>query len=209
MGKIVILGGGGHARVLIELIRVSGNYKIVGVLDPRLKKGVKVLDVPVLGGDELLNELFNSGVAMACIGVGSIRDNSIRRKLYEKVKQIGFSVPSLLHPKAVLSETSKIAEGVQVMVGTIVQVNNFIDENTIINTGAIVEHDCIIGKHVHICPGTIISGGCIIGDSAFIGAGATVIQGIKIGKNTIVAAGSLVVNNVPDGALAKGIPARV
>ena len=157
--KIVLLGGGGHAKVLIDLIKMNNNYKIAGILDSRLDKGSKVLDIPVISADDVLVELYNSGVTMACIGVGSVCDNSIRKRLFEKVRQIGFSVPALVHPQAIISKTAKISDGVQIMAGSVVQTNTFLGENTIVNTGAVVDHDCNIGKHVHICPGAIISGG--------------------------------------------------
>ncbi len=208
MKRIVILGGGGHARVLIDLIRVINEYEIAGILDSRLNTKDTIAGIPILGGDDMLHGLFSDGITLACIGVGSVRDNSIRKRLYEKVKQVGFSVPCLVHPKAVISDGSKICEGVQVMAGAIIQGESFICENTIINTGAIIDHDCKIGSHVHICPGTVISGGCSIGDSAFVGAGTTVIQGVKIGRNSFIAAGSVVINNIEDNKKVMGIPAK-
>lgn len=207
--KIVLLGGSGHAKVLIDLIRTNNKYEIIGVLDSQLKADSTVSETPVLGGDELLSGLYKKGIKNACIGVGSIKDNGKRKMLYEKVKQLGFYVPALIHPRTVVSKNVQIGDGVQIMAGTIVQTGCSIEENTIVNTGAIIEHDCNIGKHVHICPGTVISGGCIFGDSVFIGAGATVIQGIKIGSNSIVAAGAVVVENVPDNTKVMGVPARI
>ncbi|MEW5767138.1 MAG: acetyltransferase [bacterium] len=208
MEKIIIIGGGGHARVLIELIRLSGQYEIVGILDSQFKVGSSVSGISVLGNDDLLPQLYAKGIKNACIAVGSIRDNSQRKMLYEKVKEASFSVPILIHPRAIISEDIQVSEGVQIMAGAIVQADCSIGENTIINTGAIVEHDCNIGWHVHLCPGVVISGGVSIGDSAFIGAGATVIQGVKIGRKAIIAAGSVVVNDVADGITVKGVPAK-
>lgn len=208
MEKIVLIGGGGHAKVLIELIRSLDRYDIIGILDSRLKIGSSVLGVYVLGRDRLLKRLYDKKVKNVCIGVGSINNNEKRRRLYERVHEIGFHVPELVHPQSIVSNESKISEGVQVMAGAIIQTHTIINPNTIINTGAIVEHDCIIGKHVHICPGVVISGGCIVGDGAFIGAGTTIIQGVRIGKETLIAAGSLVGKEVLDGATVKGVPAK-
>ena len=209
MTKIVFLGGGGHAKVLVDLIRIIGKYEITGILDSGLKNGNMVADIPVLGGDDLLPGLYAEGITSACIGVGSIKDNSKRAKLYKAVKEIGYSVPSLIHPQAVVSESDvKISDGVQVMAGAIIQTGSVFGENTIINSGVIVEHDCNIGKNVHICPGTVISGGCMIGDNSFIGAGATIIQGVKTGKNAVVAAGTIVLEDVSDNSMVKGVTAR-
>ncbi|MEW6600342.1 MAG: acetyltransferase [Nitrospirota bacterium] len=207
--KIIILGGGGHAKVLIEIIRLEGRYEIAGILDPRFEKGLVISGVPVIGGDDLLPGILERDrIGYACIGIGSVRDNSLRKNLYEKVIQIGFAAPSLIHPRAVVSGSSKISEGAQVMANSVVQPCGFIGENTIINTGAIVEHDCNIGRHVHVCPGAVLSGECIVGDETFIGAGATIVNGIKIGKNVTIGAGSLVLNNIEDGAVVKGVPAK-
>ncbi len=209
MERIIILGGGGHARILIRLIKAIARYEISGILDPSLKKESMVVDVPVLGGDDLLSMQIKEGIMLACIGVGSVEDNSKRTGLYQTVKETGFSVPCLIHPKSVVKENEvNISEGVQVMAGAIIQTGSSIRENTIINTGAIIEHDCVIGKHVHICSGVVISGGVTIGDSTFIGAGATIIQGIKIGNNSVVAAGAVVINDVGDGFKVKGVPAE-
>ncbi|RJR21780.1 MAG: acetyltransferase [Nitrospiraceae bacterium] len=207
--KIIILGGGGHAKVLIEIIRSGGIFEIAGILDARFEKGLKISGVPVIGKDDLLPGIFERDrIINACIGVGSTRDNSLRRALYEKVKQIGFSVPSLVHPKAVVSASCRISEGTQLMASSVVQPCSFIGENTIINTGAIIDHDCNVGRHVHICPGAVLSGECLVGEGSFIGTGATIVNGIKIGKNVTIGAGSVVVNDIADDSVVKGVPAR-
>jgi len=185
-----------------------GQYRIIGVLESQLKARSTLDGIIVLGGDDLLYELNKKGIENACIGVGSIRDNSKRKMLYKKVKQIGFSMPFLIHPRSVVSKKIQISGGVQIMAGTIIQTGCMIGENTIINTGAIVEHDCIIGNHVHVCPGVVISGGCSINDGSFIGAGATLIHGIKVGRNSLVAAGAVVINDVRDNEKVMGVPAK-
>lgn len=207
--KIVLIGGGGHARVLIDLIRMSGKFEIAGVLDSRLEKGKLILEIPVLGSDNVLAELYGKGVRNACIAVGSIKDNNKRKMLYEKVRQAGFETPVLIHQQTVISKSAaRISSAAQIMAGAVIQTGVLIGENTIINTGAIVEHDCNVGSHVHICPGAVISGGCTIGEGAFIGVGATVIQGVNIGNGAVIGAGSVVIDNVPDGAEVKGVPAK-
>lgn len=204
-GKLILLGGGGHARVLMEIITMSGEYLVAGILDSYLEAGTFINGVAVLGGDELLGGLREDGIKNACIAVGSVRDNSKRKALYESVKAHGYRMPGLIHPKAVVSETvTTISDGAQIMAGAIVQTGSRIGENTIINTGSIVEHDCTIGRNVHICPGVVVCGGSIIGDNSFIGAGATVIQGIEIGRDTVVGAGAVVRESLADGILVKG-----
>ena len=206
--KIVLLGGGGHAKVLIDLINTSGQFEIFGILDPQLQIGTTLLNVPVLGDDNLLPGIYSKGIKNVCIAVGSVKDTTRRRVLFDTVKQTGFLVPYLQHPQAIIvSKNVYFSDGVQIMAGVTVQTDSRFRENTIVNTGAIIEHDCDIGSHVHICPGVLISGGCTVGDGTFIGAGATIIQGINIGECVTVAAGAVVVRDVPDRTMVKGIPA--
>lgn len=205
--KIILLGGGGHAKVLIDLIRALNKYEITGILDPHLDLGILVSGISVLGGDNILTDLYKKNIKNVCVSVGTEKDTDKRKKLYEKVKQLGFAVPSLVHPNAVVSKESKISEGTQIMAGAIIQTNSSVGENTILNTTSVIEHDCNIGKHVHICPGAIISGGSSIGEGVFIGANATVIQGIKIGNKAKVAAGAVVINDIEEKKVVKGVPA--
>lgn len=206
LDKIILLGGGGHAKVLIDLIITSERYEIAGILDPQIEGNVS--GISVLGEDSLLPELHEKGFKNICVGVGSIKDNIKRKGLYEEAKKLGFNLPFIIHPKSVVSATAHISEGVQIMAGAIIQTGSSIGENTIINTGAIIEHNSHIGKHVHICPGAVVSGESFVDDEAFIGVGSTIIQSIKIGKGALVSAGAVVVNDVPDGARVMGVPAK-
>ncbi len=208
MKKIIFLGGGGHAKVLIDLVRIIDKYEITGILDLQLKKGTMVLDIPVLGGDDQLSVIFNNSIRTVCVAVGSAKDNEVRCRLFDMVRNMGFEILSLVHPNSFVSEESTISDGVQVMAGVTIQTNTFIGENAIINTGAIIDHDCFVGRHTHVCPGVVIAGGVIIGDNSFIGPGATIIKGVKIGNNSVVGAGAVVVNDISAGLKVKGVPAK-
>ncbi|MFQ5456525.1 MAG: acetyltransferase [Nitrospirota bacterium] len=208
MERVIVLGGGGHARVLIDLFRMCGDYEIAGILDPQFRKGTKIMSLPVLGGDELLKSSFDKGIKSACIGVGTTGDNRVRIRLCEMAKEIGYKIPFLIHPSAMVSKSVRLNDGVQVMAGAVIQVDSSIGSNSIINSGAIIEHDSIIGSNVHICPGAIINGGTVIGDNSFIGAGATIIHGIKIGRDAVIAAGAVVIHDLPDRIKVMGVPAR-
>lgn len=207
--KIIIMGGGGHAKVIISMIKTLDlQYKIVGIIGLAHELGTKVSDVIVIGSDDQLPELFKTGINYACIGIGSVGNNDNRKMCYEKLIGIGFKVPSLIHKQALTCSKVEEFKGIQIMAGAIVQIDSLIGENSIINTGSIIEHDCLIGSHVHVCPGAVICGGCVINNGVFIGAGAIVKQSVKIGSNALIGAGSVVVNDIPDNAIVKGVPAR-
>ncbi len=205
--KIVIVGGGGHARVLIDLIRAAGQFDIVGLTDPDLPVGTVVSGVPVLGDDAMLTDLYAQGVRYGAVGVGSVKDNSLRQRIFHRLESIGYSIPVLCHPSAWISSEVKLARGAQILVRAIVETHASVGVNTIINTAVVIGHDCQIGNHVHIASGTVLSGGVIVEDEAFVGAGSVIIQRIKIGRKAVVAAGAVVIRDVSSQSIVKGVPA--
>lgn len=209
MRRCVILGGGGHARVLMDALLLVGQVELYGILLPDESLwGSDVFSVPVLGGDALLPSLPAQGVDSFVVGLGSIGDSSIRERLFRYGLAQGLEVLSVCHPKAILSLRASYGRGGQFLPGSIVNAGAVIGENVIINSGAIIEHDCRIGDHVHVATGAHLSGTVIVGKGAHIGTGAVVRQGIKIGEDAIVGAGAVVVKNVPPDTLVIGVPAR-
>ena len=209
MRRCVILGGGGHARVLIDALLLIGQTVLHGILLPDESLwGTDVFGVPVLGGDELLPGLAEQGVDSFVVGLGSVGDSRLRQKLYQYGLAQGLDVLSVCHPKAILSPRARYGRGSQFLPGCIVNAGAEIGENVIINSGAIIEHDCQIGDHVHVATGAHLSGTVLVGAGAHIGTGAVVRQGITIGKNAIVGAGAVVVKNVPPDIVVTGVPAR-
>ncbi|NNM03670.1 MAG: acetyltransferase [Gemmatimonadetes bacterium] len=206
--RIVIVGGGGHAKVLCDLIACTDGFEVVGLVDPALPAGSRQFGLPVLGDDSILEEVLASGVGNATVGLGGTGNNRPRKRLFDIVESTGFSLPSLVHPSAVVSEQAELGEGAQVMAGVIVQTGSLIGKNTILNTGSCVDHDTKVGNHVHLAPAAALCGGCTVGDLAHVGAGAVVIQDIRVGSGSIVAAGATVVRDVPDGTTVAGTPAR-
>lgn len=206
--KVVLIGGGGHCKVVIDAIKKQNKYDIVGITDKK-NMGSKILDVPVIGHDDILNQLLNKGVTNALITVGSVKNNIPRLNLYNELCKLGFDFVNVIHPKAIMGEEVVLGKGNVVLAGCIINSCAVIGNNCIINTGSIVEHDCVIGDHVHIAPGAKVAGGVKIGKASYIGLGANVIQGIKIGENCIIGAGAVVINDIPDNSLAVGIPAKV
>jgi sugar O-acyltransferase (sialic acid O-acetyltransferase NeuD family) len=210
MTPVVGFGAGGHAKVVIEILRCTREYEIVGLLETRQELwGKKVLGVEVLGDDSLMSELKSRGIERAFIGVGTVGDSRPRRQLYEKVSGFGFELVPAIHPAAVISASAKIGVGPTIMAGAIVNAGAVIGDNVIVNTGAIVEHDCLIGDHAHIATGARLAGGVEVGPGSHIGLGAMIRQEIRIGKDAIVGAGAVVIQDVPDRTTVFGVPARV
>lgn len=209
MIPVIGFGAGGHAKVVIEILRSMPDYEIVGLLDTRIERGANVLGVEVLGDDSLMAELKERGIEHAFIGVGSVGDSQPRRQLYEKVVGFGFQIVAAIHAAAVVSITAQIGVGPTIMAGAIVNADAVIGDNVIVNTGAIVEHDCVIGDHSHIATGARLAGGVHVGPGSHIGIGAVVRQEIKIGAGAIVGAGAVVVRDVPDGMTVLGVPAKI
>jgi sugar O-acyltransferase (sialic acid O-acetyltransferase NeuD family) len=204
------VGAGGHAKVVLEILRLQGQYEPVGLLDPRHELwGTEVLGVPVLGGDTLLGKLYRDGIRHVFIGVGSVGDTGIRRRLYDASQRLGFTPVRAIHPRAVVAPSARIGEGATVMACAVVNADAVLGHNVIVNTGAIVEHDCVIGDHVHVATGARLAGGVSVGDGAHIGVGAAVREYVRIGHHAVVGAGSAVVRDVPERVVVGGAPARI
>ncbi len=209
MVPVVGFGAGGHAKVVIEILRSMQEYEIVGLLETQdALWGTKVLGVEVLGDDSLMAELKQRGIDHAFIGVGTVGDAQPRRQLFEKVAGFGFQIVPAIHAVAVVSSSAKIGVGPTIMAGAIVNANAVIGNNVIVNTGAIVEHDCVIGDHTHVATGARLAGGVHVGTGSHIGIGAVVRQEIRIGEGAIVGAGAVVVRDVPAGKTVIGVPAK-
>lgn len=194
---LVLIGAGGHGRVLAALLRASG-HSVLGVCDPKLVEQAvsRWENLDVLGDDSALNLLPPDRVALV-LGVGQLVANTFRERLYASLRARGYMFPALVHPSAWAAPGVVLGEGVQVMAGAVIQPGCEIGENTIVNTRAGVDHDCRIGRDVHIAPGATICGTVTVEDGAFIGAGATVIQGLNVGKCAVVGAGVTLARSLP------------
>jgi sugar O-acyltransferase (sialic acid O-acetyltransferase NeuD family) len=203
----VLLGGGGHARVLIDALQAACAAQTFGILDPDASLAEALLDVPVLGSDELLPDLARNGTTHFIVAVGSVGDATVRRRLFERALALGLAPLEVRHPSAVVSRWATLGQGVQLLPAAVVNAGACIGANVIVNTGAIVEHDCRIGDHVHIATGARLASTVDVGAGAHVGAGAVIRQSISIGAEAVVGAGAVVVKDVPPGTVVAGVPA--
>lgn len=197
----LILGAGGHSRVLIEALRTTG-HEIVGVLAVDLKPGSELMGLPVLGGDDVVDQYDPEQIRLIN-GVGSIPGNTQRWHLAELMRNKQFQFGVVVHENITVAGDLCLAEGVQLMAGVTIQPGCKIGLDTIVNTGSLIDHDCEIGDHCHIAPGVTLSGNVQIGSNVHIGIGAHVIQGIRIGSHAVIAAGTTVYKDIPEGMLVK------
>lgn len=199
-----MLGNGGHASVLTEILLAHGK-EIIGFTAPAAEENH--FGLAYLGTDDVILQYKPIEVELV-LGLGMLGPLSVREKIFHWLKEQGYSFSSVIHPSAIISSSVKLGKGAQIMAGAIIQTSVIVADNTIINTGAIIDHDCKIGAHVHIAPGTKISGAVQIGNSTHIGTGTTIIQGIEIGDGCLIGAGSVVVKNIKSYAKAFGVPAK-
>ena len=208
MKEIMIIGAGGHAKVIIDIILqrkkiLNDNLVIKGILDDTFKENEekKIFGIPIVGKINKILKLPSNIYYIIAIG-----NNSIRKKISQNYKEIKYI--TLIHPKAIIAENVSISTGTVLMAGSVVNANTKIGKHCIINTGSIIEHDNIIKDYVHISPGVILCGGVIIEKETWIGAGSTIIQGLRIGKNVIIGAGAVTIKDVEDFSTMIGVPAK-
>jgi len=206
---LVLVGGGGHARVLIDALRVLHYAPTIGILDANAERTGSDLDgVAILGTDAMLESLARAGTRAFAVALGGTRDNRPRARLYDRALALGLQPLSIVHPRATVSSAARLGPGVQILPGAVVNAGASLGCNVIVNTGAIVEHDCTIGDHVHVASGACLASSISVGRFAHVGAGATVRQSISIGESSVVGAGAVVVKDVAASTIVVGVPAR-
>jgi sugar O-acyltransferase (sialic acid O-acetyltransferase NeuD family) len=204
---VVLIGAGGHGRVVLDILRSAGIHRPVGFLDadPQLT-GKKIDGLPVLGQVNFLPKLKGMKVKGIIVSIG---DNYPRRQYFKKVREAGFELVNAIHPSSSISEKAELGRNVVVSAGAVISTDAHIGDSVIINTAAVVDHECRIAEAAHICPSATLAGRVSVGEEAFIGLGCNIIQCLKIGSHATVGAGAVVIDDVPDGATVVGVPARV
>lgn len=202
--SVVIIGAGGHAKVVLELLRDAG-ATVVGLTDAN-PRGGDILGAPVLGDDTILPALFESGVRSAFVALG---DNHRRFQMGERVQQLGFNLVNAISPYARISVSAQLGRGVAVMAGATVNAEAQIGDLSIVNTNAGVDHDAVLEAACHVGPGVALAGGVRIGRWALLGAGSSVIPNCSVGEGAIVGAGACVVRDIGPNMIAVGVPATI
>lgn len=205
--SIIIIGAGGHAKIVIDTIEAQGQFKIVGLLD-KAGQTAKVLNYAIIGTDDDFLSAPQT-VKNVALGLGIIQASTLRQKIYEKFEQKGFTFPTLIHPSAIVAKSAIINKGAQILAGVVIQPEACIEANVIVNTGAIIEHDCRIGAHSHIAPGAVLGGGVTVGSCSLIGLGAKILPGVRIGAGSTVGAGAVVIHDLLENSRVAGNPAHM
>ena len=205
---VVLIGAGGHGRVVLDILREEGVHRPIGFLDadPQLT-GQEVGGLPVLGEVNLLPKLKSQKkVKGVIIAIG---DNHPRLQYFRKISEQGFEMVNAIHPASCVSKTARLGRNVVVAAGAVIATDVNVQDGVIVNTSSVIDHECQIGRAVHICPSATLAGRVSVGDETFIGLGCNIIQCLKIGAGVVVGAGAVVIRDVADGATVVGVPARV
>lgn len=205
--KLILIGGGGHCKVCIDVIEQTRQFEIVGILDLADLVGTSVLDYPIIGTDEDVVKYVELGCSFL-ITVGQIKSSILKEKLFNILQENNAIIASVVAPSAHVSKYSKIGIGTIVMHHVIINAGVTIGDNCIINNKSDIEHDTVVGNHTHLSTGAIINGDCIIGNGVFIGSNATVANQITIEDNALIGAGSVVIKNILTNDIQAGNPAK-
>jgi sugar O-acyltransferase (sialic acid O-acetyltransferase NeuD family) len=193
--KLILVGGGGHARACLDVIRAGGGFDVAGVLERPGYVGGDILGVPVIGTDEDMPALVAKGMCFL-ITLGQIKSPEPRMRLHGRLRELGAQLPVVVASTAHVSPNATIGMGTIVMHMALIGPGVHIGDNCIVNSRALVEHDTEVGNHSHVATGSILNGNCRIGQGAFIGSGAILRQGVWIGDRSIVGMGSIVHSDV-------------
>ncbi len=197
--KVIIYGGGGLSKMIIESVRVLGCYQIVGIIDDGIPKGTDVIGSPVLGGSEMLPDLVKDGVRLAVNSVGGIGDYKKRLNVFQELAEAGFVCPPIVHPTAHVDPSARLEAGVLILAQSYISGNAVVGMGSLINNTVVVSHDCVLGVCTSLSPGAMTAGEVIIDDFTQVGMNATINIGVHVGRECLIGNGATVKKDVPPG----------
>lgn len=205
--QIVIIGAGGHGRVVLETLRAAGGFAIAGFIDADTSRvGTTVGGLNVLGPPNLLAKLKRQDITGAIVAIG---DNRVRKSYADLVLQNGLELINAIHPSAVVASSAKLGRNILIAANAVLQAEAQVADSVIVNTSAVVEHECILGEACHICPAAALAGRVRVEEQAFVGLGSRVLPCLTIGRAATVGAGAVVLADVPPECTVVGVPARI
>lgn len=203
---VLVIGGGGHAKVILHVLERLPQFKVLGYVDPR--NGGPLLGYPRLGGDDSLPVLAEKSGIAAVIGIGKVASGGERLKMLADLRALGFALPAVVAPTAQVAKEVVLGEGTVVMDGAIIQPGCVVGKASIINTRAVLDHDCVLGDDVHIGPSATLSGHVSVGEGGMVGVGVSVMQGLRIVSQCTIGAGAAVTEDCMEAGTYVGVPAR-
>jgi sugar O-acyltransferase (sialic acid O-acetyltransferase NeuD family) len=201
--KLLLIGAGGHANSCIDVIEQEEKFEIAGLVGLPDQVGTKHFGYEVIGTDSEL-ESFLIQFKFALVTVGQIENAKVRIRLYERIKTIGFNVPSIKSKSAYVSNHAIISDGTIIMHNVIVNSGVHIGENCIVNTSSLIEHDVKVSNHCHISTGVTVNGGVRIGSNTFIGSRSVIRENLSIGDNCVIGMGTVLLNDMSSESKAVG-----
>ncbi len=204
--QAVVIGTGGHCRVILSLLAACGKHEVLGIIDREMTYVDRtIMGVQVIGAINTLQKLIGIRDLDVFLAIG---DNRLRRKLWNKVCELGLTLPNLISPHAIVDANAALGSANVICARAFIGPETMVGENNLINTAAVLEHNVRIGNHCHIGPSSTVAGQSIIGDSCFLGAGATIINKVELASNIMIGAGSAVIHNIPIQGVYVGVPSR-
>lgn len=205
--RCVILGCGGHGRVVLDILHNSGTCVPVGFVDSDYETHGRHIDgVPVLGGPDDLPALREK--LKIDVGIVAIGHNGVRRKFARHLEDCGIETTNAIHPSAHIAQNASLGSNIVVAAGALISAHCQIGDSVILNTGCIVDHESLIGTATHVCPGARLAGRVTVEAGAFVGIGATIIQSVRVGYEAVVGAGAVVIRDVAPMSTVVGVPAE-
>jgi sugar O-acyltransferase (sialic acid O-acetyltransferase NeuD family) len=204
--QALVLGAGGHCRVLLSLLAACGEQEVLGIVDltePRV--GEVIMGVPVIGSITCLEAFRRRADLDVFLAIG---DNALRRIWWQKVGDLGLALPNLISPHAIVDPHAHLGDANVVCARAFIGPEVVLGDNNLVNTAAVLEHEVRVGCHCHLASSSTVAGRSQIGDGCFVGAGATVINNVEVAADTTIGAGATVVRSLSNPGVYVGIPAR-